>query len=428
MKIAILTNHMEMIPGFSLTGIIQDQCRMLSRFGHDVHLFVNEQFNENSYPVGLDGLNVTIEKKVPFAHLVDYQSQKDLNDDHVKTVTATAEMLEKELADFDFAFTHDWIFQGWFLPYGLGCVKASLRLKNCHFLHWIHSVPSGFRDWWQIRHYGSNHTLVYPNETDRLYVAEQYRGAIDNVRTIHHIKDLRTWFDFDPITCDIINRVPSLMQADVVQILPASADRLSAKRVKETILIFSKLKEQGERICLFVANQWATTRTHKESVQMYKKIAADRGLTRDELVFSSEMDETYEIGLPKRVIRELFQLSNLFIFLTREESFGLVIPEACLSGGVLLVNNQSLDMQREIAKGTGLYFDFESNRRNLDHVKDEDNYFNGIATIIRGRMRQDDAIKSKTAMRQAYNMDYLYNHEYAPIMAELKGRLKAEGC
>ncbi len=423
MKIAILTNHMEMIPGYSITGIIQDQCRMLSRYGNEVHLFVNEQFNENSYPVGLDGLHVTIEKKVPFAHLVDYQSQNDLSDDHVKTVVATAEMLKKELAGFDCAFTHDWVFQGWYLPYGLGCIKAARELPGCQFMHWIHSVPSVFRDWWRIRQYGPNHTLIYPNETDRLYVAEQFRGAIENVRTIHHIKDLRTWFDFCPTTNKIINAVPNLMQADIVQILPASADRLSAKRVRETSLIFSKFKEMAATVCLFVANQWATTRTHKESVERYLEIAYAAGLTEGEIVFSSDLDEISEIGLPKQVIRELFQLSNLFIFFTREESFGLVIPEACLAGGVLLVNNESLNMQREIAGGSGLYFNMGSNR--INHViPDEDKYFSEIAKIIWGRMRQNEAVMSKMAMRQMYNMDTLYNQEYAPVMAELKDRLR----
>lgn len=421
MKIAILTNHMEMIPGYSLTGIIRDQCIMLSRHGHEVHLFVNEQFNENSHPVGLDGLNVTIEKKVPFAHLIDYQSQNDLSDDHVKTVVATAKMLKKELADFDFAFTHDWIFQGWFLPYGLGCIKAARELPGCHFMHWVHSVPSGFRDWWQIRHYGLNHTLVYPNETDRLYVAEQYRGAIENVRAIHHIKDLRTWFDFCPTTCDIIDKAPALMQAYIVQILPASVDRLSAKRVRETIMIFARLKKMGLQVCMFVANQWATTRTHKESVENYKSLARAEGLDDGEVVFSSDLAEEYETGLPKRVIRELFQLSNLFIFFTREESFGLVIPEACLAGGVLLVNNGSLQMQREIAIQSGLYFDMGSNR--IKHeIPDEDKYFTDLAKIIWGRMRQNESIVSKLRMRQRYNMDYLYNNEYAPVMAELKNK------
>lgn len=419
MKVAILTNLMEFIPGYSLTGIIRDQCIMLSRHGHEVHLFVNEQFNDKSYPVDLPE-NCVIEKKVPFAHLVDYQSQKDLSKEHEMTVKATAAMLQRELAGIEVAFTHDWVFVGWFLPYCIGMVEAGRKLDTS-FLHWIHSVPSNFKDWWNAPAFGPRHRLVFPNDTDRIAVAEQYRGGLECVRTIHHLKDLRSWMEFSAGTCEVIARVPGLMSADVVQILPASVDRLSAKRVREVILVFSKIKKQGRSVCLVVANQWATTRTHRESVAKYLEIAREAGLAPgQEVVFTSELKKEWEVGIPARMVRELFQCSNLFLFPTREESFGLVVPEAALAGGVLLVLNASLDMQREVAGGAGLFFDFGSNRR-LHNVENEDGYFTGVALHILGRMAQNEAVRAKTFARQHYNWDYLYNFEYAPVMAEAKG-------
>lgn len=415
MKIAILTNFMEFLPGYSLTGIVKDQARMLARYGHEVHLFVNDQYNGETFSD-----DVILEKKIPFAHLIDYDRRFDLTEDHKKIVSRTSDMLRQELDGFDLVFTHDLVFTGWFLPYGLGCIEASKHLPDVRWMHWIHSVPTRQSDWWDVREYGPNHKIIYPNAYDIVQVAEQYRGHIDSVRTIHHIKDLRSWFDFSAETCELIGRVPGIMQADIVQILPASVDRLSAKRVREVIEIFAHLKRIGRSVCLVIANQWATGRQQKQSVREYVVLAAKAGLIPGkEVVFTSEVKKEYEVGISKRMLRELFQCSNLFIFPTREESFGLVVPEAALAGGVLMVLNKSLGMQREVSGGAALYFDFGAYNHQFA-VIDENAYFRDIATIIIGRMRQDESIMAKTFARQHYNYDYLYHNEYAPVMAEAK--------
>ena len=108
--------------------------------------------------------------------------------------------------------------------------------------------------------------------------------------------------------------------------------------------------------------------------------------------------------------------SNVFIFPTREETFGLVLPEACLCG-VMPVLNRSLDMMREIGGGHGSYHDFGSNERE-HRIEDEKKYYSDLAMILLGRMKENESIMSKTFMRLNYNWDSLYDHEYAPLFAE----------
>lgn len=435
LRIAILTNMQEFRPGYSLTGIIKDQVIMLNAYGHDVHLFVNTQYHDD------EDTGATLHKSMPFCHLHDFQAFAELEDpkfqsseghnaDYYKDVIAqTAGILTKELQDFDFVFTHDFIFTGWFMPYGQACIKVGQALPHLRWLHWVHSMPGGpRRDYWDITKFGKAHRIVYPNSSDKIRVAEAFNGTPDDVRVIPHIKDLRTWFDFDIETYKFIDDYPMVAEADIVQIYPAAADRLDAKRVREVILIFARLKKAGRSVCLVIANQWATTVRHKQNIENYIKIARRNGLTPGkDVIFTSEWQVTidaqgelhgkYEIGLPKRILRELMQYANLFIFPTREESFGLVLPEASLAGGVLCVLNKSLLQQIEVSGFTALYFDFGSVTQELT-VTNEGTYFQDIATLVIGRMLQNESIMTKTFMRQTYNWNRLYRDCYAPILAE----------
>jgi glycosyltransferase involved in cell wall biosynthesis len=416
MNIAILTTFQEFSPGYSLTGIVKDQARMLANYGHKVYLYVSERYHGEKFSD-----DVTLCKDIPFSHLKDYRSRLDLTEDHKALITKTAEVLTSTLQqrEIQIAFTHDFIFTGWFMPYGQGCRVATPALPKVGWLHWIHSIPSIKSDWWKINEYGKKHKIVYPNWTDRTRVAEQYRGLDDHVRIIPHIKDLRSFFEFSDETCRFIKAYPAVMQADVVNILPASVDRLSSKRVDMVMKILGEIKAMGKSVCLVVCNQWATGRQQKEDTNKFREVGKQAGLVSGkDMIFTSDFESPkFDVGIPTRMVRELFLCSNLFIFPTREESFGLVVPEASLAGGVLPVLNKSLQMQMEISGNHALYFDFGSYHQSW--VCPSEQYWIDLATIIVARMRENEAIKTKTFMRQRYNMDYLYHNAYAPVMQEM---------
>ena len=417
MNIAILTNFQDMNPGYSLTGIVYDQIEMLTRYGHVVHLFTCEQFNPK-YNEPLPK-NAFIHHAVPFGHLKDYTSAKVIERPAQELAKKTADFLVENLRQFkiDIAFTHDWIFTGWNLPYSMGIKLASPKVPEVRWMHWVHSVPSSLNDWWLIKSYGPKHKIIFPNETDRLRVAEQFRGELADVRVIPHIKDLRTWYDFDEETCRFIDDHPGIMQADFVQVYPASTDRLHAKRVDVVSRIFGALKVRGFQVCLVVANQWATGKQRKEDVENYYNFATAGGLERDrEFIFTSEWDEKYATGISKVMLRELTLCSNLFVFPTREESFGLVGPEAA-HAGPFMVLNKNLEMMREIFGGNGFYTDFGSFTHEQKY-EDELKYYYDLGTIIIGRCWQGESFRTKTWCRQMYNFDYLYINKYEPIMEE----------
>lgn len=416
MKIAILTNFQDFNPGYSLTGIVKDQCIMLKKYGHEVHVFTCESYNPSyGEPQAI------IHNSIPFGHLVDYTTESELILEHKELAKKTADVLVKEFSEvgIDFVFTHDLIFTGWNLPYALGIREASRRIPELRWLHWVHSVPSAGKDWWDINKYGLQHRIAFPNKTDKRRVAEQFKGLEEQVRVVPHIKDLRTWYEFSDETEQFINDYPGVMQADFVQVYPASTDRLSSKRVDVVLQIFSRLKGRGFSVCLVVANQWATGKARKEDVTAYERLAEELRLeVGREFIFTSEWKESLATGISHRMLRELQLCSNLFIFPTREESFGLVGPEAAL-GGAFMVLNKNLMMMAEIFGNNGIYFDFGSfdHNQNYDDVK---KWYYDLGTIIIGRCLQNEGFCTRTWCRQMYNYDWLYINVYEPIFGESK--------
>ncbi len=424
--VAILTAFASFPPGYSLTGIVEDQIRMLADYGHHVHLFVCEHFNAKPEEELFkhDPWNkekYTLHKIVPFAHLKDYRSENQITDEHKVVVQTTANRLAEALKDIKVVFTHDWIFTGWNMIYGKAIMEVSARpeFSEHAWMHWIHSIPTHGLDWWNLRKYTGKHRIIFPNSSDARRVAEAYKTEVDHVVVIPHIKDYRSYYEFDESTYEFIKEFPGVMRADVVQVYPASTDRLKAKGVDKVVNIFKHFKQFGFTSCLVIANQWATGRQRKEDLERYYKRIRLAGLKiNQEVIFTSEWKDKYAVGIPRRMLRELQLLSNLFVYPTSEESFGLVGPEAAMSG-LLMVNNKSLSMMWEVQGGTGVFCDFGSFERQVNFPGDsEKDYYQALALLITARLKRNEGISAQTFNRLRYNWNNLYEKYYAPAMAE----------
>jgi len=427
MKIAILTNFQDLKAGYSLTGIVKDQAEMLAKHGNEVILYVSEAFRGDTAPKGsykgeVLPKGMEIRKTMPHTPLTDYQTMTALKDKDRPVIGRIRSLLVAEMADVDIVITHDFLHTGWNLIYGIACVDAAKLLDKPRWFHWVHSIPTQNRDWWNMKWIDGGqkkHKMVYPNKADQPRCARAYRCELDEVVVFPHIKDIRTFCDFDDMTKKFIDSCPAVMQADAVEIMPASSDRLQWKRVREVILIFAELKRQGLSVFLAVANQWANTAKRQADLEQFEKIAQRNGLeVGKEFIFTSRWDNgAYSAGLPKRILRELLMLQNLFIFPTHHESFGLCPPEAMLVSNCLMVLNGSLKMQPEVAGGHGLYFDFGSYDNPQTSVP-EDALFKKVAIAAAARLKEEHAIAGKTFMRQKYNMDSMYKNYYEPIFTE----------
>lgn len=430
MRIAILTDFSWLKMYHSLCSCVVDQALVLTKYGHEVDLFVAKDFLEmdsDCPPEIFKYLKKVIPKKKLIDYGVDgkYPTSEYLTKEHKTLVNQIAKVLLEYLSQYDIVFTHDWIFTGWMLPYSLALKKVADDTKQQKFFHHIHSMPINRKDWWSLELYGRNHRLVYPNKMDAEFVANQFLTDPEHIIHIPHIKDLRTFHEFDEKTCKIIDKYPFLLSATFVQVYPASTDRLEAKRLREVILLFSRIKKDGHTVCLLVANQHATGLQRAEDVDHYIKVARRNGLkVGEEFIMTSEYEEgpedeevkPYKSGLPRKVLRELMMLGNVFIFPTIAESFGLVLPEASLMSGCMPVLNKSLRMMLEVAGFRGLYLNFGAWDSKVNWESEKD-YFDYAASLIIERFFADGSLQAKTWFRQRYNMDAVYHRHYKPAFA-----------
>lgn len=413
MKIGLLTAFSDLVPQYSLTGVVLDQIRMIRHAGHEPVLLTLEDFNCQT-PRALSLMQeyeFEVRPVLPHYHKLDYRSVSEMKEEH-RVVSERAATVILQQNDLRTIFTHDILFTGWNLPLNMA-VQQAARASDVFWLHWVHSVPGGMkRDYWRLP---PNGKLVYPNETDRIRCAEHFLCPSTRVAVIPHSLDPRNFLMTDSAAKALVTEY-DVLSADFVQTYPVPTDRMEFKGIEKVIHLFGHLKSLGKSVRLIVCNSWSNTDANRTKVSRALSFAESCGLTRREVIFTSLYDSVFETGVPNGMIRDLMQVSNLFICPTQSETFGITIAEAALTGQ-LLVLNSNLPAIIELAGAENvLQFTFGSLQQKVD-TDDWNSFLFSVARIILNRFENDAALRAKTHYRQQYNMDAVWKRIEGEILA-----------
>lgn len=417
MRTAVLTTFYAWDKAYSLTSVVENQLIALVKYGYNPVLFVHDNFkDEDKLPKGIE-----IRKVIPRFLLKDYSNNKTVEPDFWNQVETIKKVLEEHLKNIDVVLTHDWIFQGWFLNYNVAMRKAQPNLK-CKWLHWIHSAPSGRPagiSYPQDCRYSTmpNSKLIYMNNYDTLRLAEMYSGTLDDVRVVYNPLDPRSFYDLQPLTKQLIDKY-SLLNADIIDVYPVSSTRFDGKQVKKVIKLLGKIKEHGKSVRFICCNAHANAEREKKEVESMIHYGIEFGLTRQEIIFTSFEGKEYEQGVSHEIVRDLFQLSNLFIFPTLSENCPLILLEAALSK-CLLVLNESFPALRDFFGENALYFRFGSLLFN-ESYNDEERWYYEVAQIIIGELNKNRPLNAFTKLRQKFNYDIIFKQQLEPLFFEQK--------
>ena len=420
LRIGILTTFYDWKKTYSLVSVAEEQLLSLLENGYSPVLFVLPSFkDDDKIPAGVE-----IRKVIPQVTLVDYANFQPIQDGFQAQVDSIKLALEEHMQDIDVALTHDWIFTGWFLPYNAGMRAAQPKLK-CRWLHWAHSAPSTrpanlvhphtFR-------YSTmaNSKLIYMNNHDPLRLAEMYGTNLDSIRVVYNPLDLRSFLNLSPLTKKIVDD-NKLLESEIVVIYPLSMPRaVSGKQLDKVIWVLGEIRKLGKTAKLVVCNSHSNAKPEKESIKKLHEYAKKCGLQEGDLIFTSEIKDTdkfpYEDGVPHETIRELFQISNVFIFPTISENCPLVLLEAAAAKN-LLVLNESFAPLRDFFGKDALYFTFGAKGHAVEYP-DEDKWYSDVARVIIAELNKNKVINSFNTLRMKFNRNWIFQNQLMPLFFE----------
>jgi glycosyltransferase involved in cell wall biosynthesis len=402
MKIAIFAIMYEFNPQYSLSTVVRDRYEILTRQGHETEVWVQEDFRGETW-----GLN--IKPIIPRFMFKDYQVG-ELEEEHKEVVLKIKDMIvSRLLAGIEAVFMEDVMFQGWYYPHNVAVREAAISFPQVKFFNICHSIPAGKKSIWTTP--PPNVKLIALNETIKVHVAENYHTTLGQVRIIYNSMDFRTYQDRHPKAIELYERF-KLMEADIIQVYPYSTERYMDKGVDKLIKIFSGLKRLGNNIRLVLCTGWH----FPEKVIETRKLAEAADLTPEECIITSEAF-TDEMGMPNDAVRQLMQISDIFIFPTRAECCPLILLEAMMAGCYIYVNDM-LPQLVEFAGAESMHSHLNSSIFHGHHVDDEDRYYDMIAMLADAELRNNRVCQTKRRIRKLFNFEYLYQTQYRPVLME----------
>lgn len=400
MKVGILSTFYKIDPAYSLCAVVIDELTALVANGHKPVLFVLPMFTDEALvPEGVE-----IRKIVPQLILEPYKGTNV--PDHWKEDVAKAKSaFEKNLQDITHLICHDIFFIDTYLPYNIALRESNL---TCKIFAWTHSAPST-RPTLENNPHANRYTLplrtklVYLNHDKVTDLAEMYGAWNNDVRVVHNSRDPRTFWNLDPFVTKLINNY-KLFEADIISVYPLSTPRMvSGKGLDKVIKLHGKLKLLGYKTRLIVCNAHANAQPEQRLISDTGVWASSQGIENHELIFTSQEDKAFILGVPPKIVSDLFRISNVFIFPTTSENSSLVLLEAMLSGN-LLVLNREVGTLKEHAGESALYFDFAYR----EPKEKNEGYYLDLAKILAAQFEVNKSLQVKRRALQHFSLEAIY--------------------
>jgi len=426
-RIAIFTTFTSSDHAYSLNNVVIDQIKMFLRAGYKPVVLVAEGFN----PVGVYG-----DKDVELRHIpkVFLSNEGKLPDNYYEDSEIMTGSLRELLKDVGVCVTHDIIYQPAHLIHNLASRKVAEERPDLRWLHWIHSAtsPNILCNKEEVRMLIKRpfpHAFIcYPNQYDRTRVATNFRYEEHLVKYVPHPIDIPEYLGFHEYTREFVDKY-SLIGADMVMVYPVRLDR--GKQIQMNIRSMAALKRRDKSVRLIIADFHSTGGDKVTYRAQMKKQGMELGLNENELIFTSDFRDETKGSVPREMIRDLFNISNIFLLPSRSETYSLIAQEASICGNLVILNFDFPAM-RSIYGEHALYFKFSSNVDALTGLDGEtltdyrggEKYFDDMAAAICYELDNNRVIGLRDKLRKERNLDYVFKNHFEPLIYGLEEELK----
>jgi len=433
-KIAIIVISCDWNSAYSVISVVKSQIRSLVHAGYSPRV-------------------ILLKKSLPwiFRDKVDYRMCLPLvkhDADHgkvdlkfFKDVSSIAKVLKKNLEGIDIVLSHDLLYLSRLLPYNIAVRKVSRSLKKTQWLHWAHSSPQNP----PRRKASYPYNMLYKDMPRSKFVsvteaqaegyAKMYGVSKSKIMIVNNPRATQDFMNLGPITRRLIEKY-RLFEADILTIMPTILSRVY-KQQEVTLYLIAALKSAGKKVRLIFANAYGQKQKDEEGFRMLqlKWLARKLGLSEQEVIFTSEVDSKLKDGCPAKVIKDLLQISNIYIHPSGYETGSLALMEAALTKNLCIINRDLYSLRR-IVKQDALWFKFDtvvwavSKKYKIKefsggfykyfyrYYQDNQAIFSAYARKIIKALKEDKALSFFNRVKKELNEQVVFEKQLKPLLEE----------
>lgn len=324
-----------------------------------------------------------------------------------KAVAALEKRLSYEMRHVDLCMIHNVMTMHFNLVLTTALARLMRRNRRCRFVAWTHDLTfadARYAAWQHDRYPWDQLKKALPG-CDYCAISEQRRHEIgqlfgvpeDSIPVIPDGILTSGFLDLTPFAKDLFER-EGFAEVDLIAFTPARI--LRRKNLDKGMEIIAALKRKDVSVRWLISG--APDPHNADSVDYYKALIQQR----DHLQLQSDVIFLSELAgerISNKDIKALYRLSDMLLFPSEIEGFGLPVIEAGLCGLLLCISD--IPALREIGGRRAVY------------IRTKDSSEAVAGRILKKLERRDDLLFKKRIM-STYDWDVVFRNYLEPAVIE----------